>query len=125
MSDLYLLNLASRQADWLSTRDAALAANIANANTPGYRARDVAPFAETLSASGLSQASTSAAHLRSGEESKATIAVKNKDARETTLSGNSVGMEDQLMNIGDVSRSYSLNVNIRRAFHQMLISSSR
>ena len=107
------------------TRETVLAGNIANANTPGYRARDVAPFSETLSKAGISQAITNAGHQQSGLDAKSAIAVRDKTAREATLSGNSVGLEEHLMNIGDVSRSYSLNVNIRRVFHQMLISSSR
>ncbi len=125
MSELHLMNLASRQADWLSARGAVVAANIANANTPGYKARDVAPFAEMLSGSGLSLAGTNAGHMRPDLETRSAVASKEKGADGATLSGNSVRLEEQLMNVGDVSRSYSLNVNIRRAFHQMLLSSAR
>ncbi|MFD2853698.1 flagellar basal body rod protein FlgB [Seohaeicola zhoushanensis] len=40
--------LASRKMEWLSARQKVIAENVANADTPGYKARDVASFAETL-----------------------------------------------------------------------------
>jgi flagellar basal-body rod protein FlgB len=44
MSVIHLFDLASQQARWLSARHIAVASNIANANTPGYKAADVPPF---------------------------------------------------------------------------------
>ncbi|ACL59392.1 flagellar basal body rod protein [Methylobacterium nodulans ORS 2060] len=44
MSGVYLIDLALREAQHLSARQATVAGNIANADTPGYRARDVVPF---------------------------------------------------------------------------------
>ena len=44
MQILPLLDMAHQQASWLSARQSAVAANIANANTPDYQARDVTPF---------------------------------------------------------------------------------
>ena len=44
MGPVHLFDLAAQQARWLSARQVAVAENIANANTPGYRAADVPPF---------------------------------------------------------------------------------
>ena len=44
---LEIFALASAQARHAAARQAVVAQNIANADTPGYRARDVADFAET------------------------------------------------------------------------------
>ena len=44
MGPVQLFELASQQAHWLSARQVAVAENIANANTPGYKAADVPPF---------------------------------------------------------------------------------
>jgi flagellar basal-body rod protein FlgB len=44
MRVIHLFDLASQQARWLSARHIAVASNIANANTPGYKAADVPPF---------------------------------------------------------------------------------
>ena len=42
-------SLAERKLDWLGQRNAVIAGNIANSNTPGYAARDLSPFAATVS----------------------------------------------------------------------------
>ncbi|MGO9391343.1 flagellar basal body protein, partial [Rhodoblastus sp.] len=49
MQPLTLFSLASQNANWLATRQVTIASNVANANTPGYRAQDVAPFNAVLS----------------------------------------------------------------------------
>ena len=45
---LEIFTLASAQARHAAARQAVVAQNIANADTPGYRARDVADFSDTL-----------------------------------------------------------------------------
>ena len=45
---LYLFELASSQARYLELRQSTIATNVANANTPGFRARDVEPFNKVL-----------------------------------------------------------------------------
>jgi flagellar basal-body rod protein FlgB len=45
---LEIFTLASAQARHAAARQAVVARNIANADTPGYRARDLADFSETL-----------------------------------------------------------------------------
>ena len=44
------------------------------------------------------------------------------DPSEQTLSGNTVNLEQQMINLGDVNRDYTMSANIRRAFHQLLLS---
>ncbi|HPG88786.1 MAG TPA: flagellar basal body protein, partial [Hyphomicrobium sp.] len=44
MQSMALFNLAMRQNEWLSQRQSVLANNIANANTPGFKARDIEKF---------------------------------------------------------------------------------
>ena len=50
MGPLFLLDLASQQARWLGTRQTAIAGNISNASTPGYKAVDVRPFEDVVGA---------------------------------------------------------------------------
>ena len=50
MQPIHLFSVASRQADWLSVRQATVAQNVANADTPKYRAVDVEPFGDVLNA---------------------------------------------------------------------------
>ena len=51
-SQLGLFDLAERRLDWAAQRQTVLAANIANASTPGYQAKDLPPFAQALAQAG-------------------------------------------------------------------------
>ena len=104
-------------------RQATIADNIANANTPGFRARDLQPFSEILDQTQITMATTNAAHIAPAEEELTEGArVAEADGWATTVSGNSVSLEQELMKEGDINRSYTMNTNIKRAFHQMLLS---
>ncbi len=58
MQGIHLFDLASRQAEWLSVRQAAVSGNVANANTPAFKARDVEPFKDVLEQTQLTMAAT-------------------------------------------------------------------
>lgn len=123
MSGIYLLQLASQQTQWLSARQRATATNIANANTPGYTSMDIQPFADVLDKTQITMASTNSAHLLPEGNDFTASRPAATDSWETTFSGNSVSLEQELMKEGDINRSYTLNANIKRAFHQMLMLS--
>jgi flagellar basal-body rod protein FlgB len=122
---VYLFDLASRQSQWLAARQTTISGNVANANTPGYRARDVEPFADVLDKTKLIMAATNDSHIgvapSKGEASK----VKKADSWDTVYSKNSVSLEQELIKSGEVSRQHSLNTSIVKSFHRMLMSSVR
>jgi flagellar basal-body rod protein FlgB len=122
VSQIYLLQLASQQAKWLSTRQTAIANNIANANTPGYRAVDVRPFSDVLDNTQITMATTNSAHIAPSDEEETTVRSAETDGWDTTVSGNSVSLEEEMIKGGDINRSFTLNNNIKRAFHQMILS---
>ena len=123
MSQIYLLQLASQQAKWLTARQTSIADNIANANTPGYRAKDIRPFSEVLDQTQITMAATSPAHIvPASEELAAAARSSDNEATDMTISGNSVSLEQEMMKEGDINRSYTINTNIKRAFHQMMLS---
>lgn len=115
--------MASQQAHWLSVRQAVIADNVANANTPGFEALDVRPFAEVLDNTQLQLATTNPAHLPIEAASARSQSLKPSDNWEVTNSGNSVGIEQQMMHAGEVNRAFSLNTGILKAFHGMLMTS--
>ena len=49
MQDLGIFSIASQRTRWLAASGATFASNIANADTPGYTARDVTSFEAALS----------------------------------------------------------------------------
>ena len=121
VSDLYVMRVASENAQWLSEKQSLIAGNIANANTPGYRARDLTPFAVSRTPTAMAMAVTNKAHMTTGGGvAGSDVRAAEQKSWEETLSGNSVNIEQQLIGLGDVGRSYQLNLNVKHAIHQML-----
>ena len=90
-ADLKLLNLASAMARHAAARHEVLAENIANADTPGYKAKDLEPFA--------------AAYERAVNEEGAAAGAQDAQWRiinapapgAMSPNGNSVSLEDQMV----------------------------
>ena len=108
---------------WLAERQSVTAVNIANADTPGYRAQDIASFAAMLDGAALALETTSPMHLSPGA-----CAVDAPGRRATATwgsghSGNDVSIEKELMTASANSRMMNFDAVISRSFHRMLLSS--
>ena len=125
METIQLLDLASRKSAWLAARQATLASNVANANTPGYRAKDIAPFADVLAKTQLELVSTSGAHLTLSNTGSGTGVGTSEEANAFDVSetGNSIGVESEMIKAGEVNRDYATTTNIVKTFHAMLMAS--
>lgn len=123
MQPVNLFDLAAQQSRWLATRQTAIAGNIANVNTSGYKAVDVVPFDKVLDNSGVTLRGTNVRHFGASAD-EVSFALK-QDVDETTMmpSENTVTLEDQLMKAGEVRRSFEMNTAIVKAFHRMLLLS--
>ena len=125
MEPVNLFKLASQQANWLSVRQAAVAGNIANVNTPGYKAVDVEPFEQVLDKTRVTLQATQVGHLRGGATGDSFSVKTNSDDVAMMPSENSVVLENELMNAGEISRSFELNTAIVKAFHRMVLMTLR
>ena len=123
MEPLYLFGLASTQARYLAMRQAVVAENVANVNTPGYNALDVAPFSTVYDAAGLQMATTNVNDLSPDLFDLASLSEKADSPWEVNYSGNSVSLEQEMLNANEVNRSYSLNMAVTTAFNRMLATS--
>jgi flagellar basal-body rod protein FlgB len=125
MESVNLFALATQQSKWLAVRQTAVAGNVANVNTPGYVAVDVEPFEKVLDNTGVRLAATDAGHLtgRSGETGFAMA--EQDDAPAVLPSGNSVVLENELLKAGEIRRQFELNTAIVKAFHRMLMMTSK
>lgn len=123
MGPIQLFDLAARQARWLSSDQAVIASNVSNANTPDYRARTLQPFTAVLDQTALELASTRTGHLSMTPADQQRAAVREDSPWETSESGNSVSLEQEMMKASDVNRAFSLNSSIVKAFHGMLMAS--
>jgi len=122
---LYLFELASSQARYLELRQSTIATNVANANTPGFKARDVEPFNKVLDGTPVRLAMTSPSHMQLAAAETDTRATAKRDSWEVVHSGNSVSLEQEMIKGSDVSRDYSMNSAIVRSFHRMILSSAK
>ncbi|MFZ5673477.1 MAG: flagellar basal body rod protein FlgB [Pseudomonadota bacterium] len=123
MSGIGLFGVAFQQAQWLSVRQTAIAENIANANTPGYRAVDVESFDTVLQKTGLDLSLTTSGHMATGVNGIRPPAIERAKDIKVSASGNSVGVERELIKAEEVNRAYALNTNVVKAFHKMLLMS--
>ncbi|HVY43145.1 MAG: flagellar basal body rod protein FlgB [Bacteroidota bacterium] len=122
---IYLLDLTSRANHWLSVRQTTIAENIANANTPGFKAQDVKPFESVLDSMNLAMASTRPDHLQYTPPAYGRTEVAPDEDGEVVHSGNSVSMETEMIKAGEVNRSFALNTSILKSFHRMLLASTK
>jgi len=120
---VYLTALASRHAEWLTVRQTLVAENIANANTPGFAARDIEPFASVFNQTRLAMTATHADHLGAGMAPPEPSEVEKDETWSVTESGNTVSMEQELMKAGEINRDHALNAGIVKAFHRMYLAS--
>ncbi|PDT10777.1 MULTISPECIES: flagellar basal body rod protein FlgB [unclassified Rhizobium] len=129
MQPIQLFDLASRQAEWLTIRQQVVAGNIANANTPKFRAKDVTPFDAVLDKSDIAMARTNPAHF-SGNDLSDSADIDVKDAaldQEIGIqeSGNTVGLAEELSKSGDIKRQYDLNTSLVSSFNRMMLMTVR
>jgi flagellar basal-body rod protein FlgB len=122
LSPIYLFEVAAQKTQWLSARQTAIAGNVANANTPGYRALDIQPFSAVLDSSPIELATTNPAHLSLPQSEAGALREIEVAPAEQTLSGNTVNLEQQMIDLGDVNRDFTMGANIRRVFHQLILS---
>ena len=108
-TDIGLFRLAERRMSWVDQRQAVLAQNIANANTPSYKARDLAPFEASLAEQGVSMAVTDPLHLQGSSP-----ATQGREQRASGKApdGNTVSLEEQLGKVADTASTQELVTNL-------------
>ena len=91
-----ILNLASAMARHAAQRHTVLSENIANADTPNYKAKDLEPFAEAFTR--LSQSGQSfSQQLNSAHGNSVWREETISGSGITSPNGNTVSLEDQMM----------------------------
>lgn len=110
-TDLPVFSMLRENMRWLGQRQSVLAENVANADTPGYRARDLQEqdFHAMLSRAQAGDASSGGSPIE-----------ENREPYEVTLSGNSVALDEQLMKVADTSARYQLATNLYTKHLSML-----
>jgi flagellar basal-body rod protein FlgB len=110
-TDSDLFALAERRLAWVDQRQDVLAANIANADTPGWQAKDLKPFAAVLAGAGAAVplAVTNPKHLTGHQGSGVATTVA---AGERAPDGNAVALDAELGKVADNQATQALVTNL-------------
>ena len=113
-TDIGLFHLAEQRLAWVDRRQQLLAQNVANANTPGYRSKDVATFAGVLGSMTLAQ--TSPMHIAAaGQAAEQALHA----GVERAPSGNEVSIEAEMSKVADTASIQELVLNLERGYMGM------
>ena len=127
-SDLPLLDQIKGRLSWLDERQRVIAQNVANSDTPGYVGRDLkAPtdFAAALREGGaLRMTRTSANHIAPSAPQSRFHTSAAPDS-ETTLDGNSVVVEEQMLKMAESRMAYDAAISFYQKSMNMLRMAAR
>lgn len=106
-SDLNVFKAAYAMATHAGQRQAVISRNMANADTPGYRARDIEQFAEAFAKtnSASTMAATRTGHLNGVPAGGQTWAEHVRGGA-VDPNGNGVSLEEEMLNAVEVKRQH-------------------
>ena len=125
MANFNVFDALSRRIDWLQERQTVLSKNIANANTPDYRPKDL----ETPAFEGalkralkpMSPTVTDGDHINARVPAReAPEKEESEDTYETSPSGNAVILEEQMVKISDTQMSHQEMTSLYRKNSQLV-----
>lgn len=137
LDDIPLFSTLKSRMGWLNNRQKLVAENVANSDTPGYVPRDLKPqsFDQALRAAG--QAAPGAlppvkiwrsepGHMAAPDSKVTTSFGSQKVAdSETTLDGNAVVLEEQMMKMAESRMAYDAAISLYQKSLSMLRTAAR
>jgi flagellar basal-body rod protein FlgB len=135
LNDIPLFQMLKGRLGYLDQRQQTIAENVANASTPGYVARDLKPFtfdaqvqSQLAMASPTTPTKTSAMHLEGAKpvpRRAHTWKTASSPDSETTLDGNQVVLEEQMMKMTDARMNYEAAIGFYQKSLNMLRLAAR
>ncbi|WP_445681956.1 flagellar basal body rod protein FlgB [Radicibacter daui] len=123
LNNLTVFQLMKRKMDWMSENQKVIAQNISNADTPGYGARELEAFdfkKAMRSYNRLEPVMTSSAHQHGMPSAPQIGTIKETDPYETSPSGNSVILEQQVIAMQQNAADYQMALNLYQKQTSML-----
>ncbi|MEO1043178.1 MAG: flagellar basal body rod protein FlgB [Pseudomonadota bacterium] len=116
-----LFQTMSQKLDFLGVRHTLLAQNVANADTPGYKAQDLKPFSEALrTVEPAGMMSTHQKHITSQQGNTTYREDRRVEGWEVEPSGNQISLEEQMIEAADGARQYELATSLMKKHVSML-----
>lgn len=125
LTSLPLFAALTEKMRWHQTRQGLLAENIANAETPGYRGRDLGEFSfeqhlENLGTGSLAAMMTEKGHMASIDTGAGGFDSRHMNNFEITPEGNGVTLEDEMMKVTTNQMDYQAITTLYSRSKQLL-----
>lgn len=115
-----LFRLAQQRLSWLDRRQALLAENVANADTPGYLPKDLKPFEQTLAQAGVAPVRTSPLHLAGASGGDGPALDQDLQPEEEAPDGNAVSLTREMVKVADTESAQQLVAGLYQAWVGMM-----
>ena len=117
ITDIPLFSALKSRLNWLQARQTVLAENVANADTPGFQAREIEAFslpADTRRGTirPLDTVRTNAMHIATSQNRADQWGADEKGSFEISPSGNSVVLEEQMMKVAETQLDYQMATSL-------------
>ena len=132
LGSIPLFSLALDKMAWLNKRQEVLAHNIANADTPNFQPQELDPLdtraalssvgARTTGQFALMPVATDPAHIigPSGAHSGEPRVEGEKKPYETTIAGNQVVIEEQMVKVAETQANFEMATNLYKKYIDMM-----
>ena len=114
ISEIPLFSMLRTRMQWHQERQKVLAENVANADTPNFRTRDLRAldFGSQVQAAGqVRVASTNPAHI-TGAAANGAFATDRNNKYDVKPAGNAVNLEDEMMKVASNQMDYQAAISL-------------
>jgi flagellar basal-body rod protein FlgB len=130
LTDAPLFEILKSRLTYLTSRQQVISQNVANSDTPGYTPMDLRPFSldkkGPLALAPVATTLTSPMHLTppSTKTGAGDKPVSSPDS-ETTLNGNSVVLEDEMMKMTQARMDFDAAISFYQQANQMITTAAK
>jgi flagellar basal-body rod protein FlgB len=135
LDQIPLFSMLKGRLSYVSQREKLIAQNVANSDTPGFMPRDLKPFTlpagvtATGGSQGMAATRTNSGHMtldgQTGGTAMASFSPTDAPDSETTLDGNRVVLEDQMMKMTEARLDYDAAIGFYQKSLNLLRMASR
>ena len=117
--DLSVFRIAFDAARHAGQRQAVVARNVANADTPGYRSQDIEPFSLSATPESFAPKTTRQGHLGATEPARIWSVSNVEEPGAMSPNGNDVSLETEMLRAIDADRQHNRALTVYR--HAMTV----
>lgn len=122
ISDSGIIRVMSEKMSYLGQKQSVQAQNVANANTPGFKAKEIVPFTfdDAMKDVQKGMVTTNEQHIVPASMAGVNAGTKKARSFETVPSGNSVDLEQQMMEVSKTTMDYQASASILHKFMTLI-----